>query len=299
MILIACLLWIHGSTLLFAQNNFLSSRDAYLGQQPPNDTPKVFAPGMLAAPGAFTDDRIAVSPDGREIFYCTNTTWMNNEQLKIMHVKFEGMKWSSPEMLNQHYNTPTFSVDGKKLFFAGTDGEVWESMHSKEGWTAPSLFLKRNYELYDFTPTLSGNYYAASNGTWGKMADYNAWDISRLSADKSDTTIQTLGPPVNTPGFDGDFYIAPDESYLIISNKETKDFECELAISFRKHDRRWTAPLSLGTLINDGPAHRWGEYVSPDGKYLFYTKGTSEKDCAIYWVRFDNLLKKLKKSVNP
>ena len=34
--------------------------------------------------------------------------------------------------------------------------------------------------------------------------------------------------------------------------------------------------------------------VSPDGKYLFFTKGTSEKDCNFYWVRFDTLLKKLK-----
>jgi hypothetical protein len=47
-------------------------------------------------------------------------------------------------------------------------------------------------------------------------------------------------------------------------------------------------------LIADGLAHRWGQYVSPDGKYLFYTRGTSEKDCAIYWVRFDDLLKSLR-----
>jgi hypothetical protein len=34
--------------------------------------------------------------------------------------------------------------------------------------------------------------------------------------------------------------------------------------------------------------------VRPDGKYLFYSRGTSAKDCALYWVRFDKLLKKLR-----
>jgi hypothetical protein len=34
--------------------------------------------------------------------------------------------------------------------------------------------------------------------------------------------------------------------------------------------------------------------VTPDSKYLFYTWGTSAKDSAIYWVRFDTLLESLK-----
>ncbi|HZX59942.1 MAG TPA: hypothetical protein VFE54_14495, partial [Mucilaginibacter sp.] len=100
---------------------------------------------------------------------------------------------------------------------------------------------------------------------------------------------------INTPGFDGDFYVAPDESYMIVSAKEQKDFECELWISFRKLDKTWGAPVSLGPLINNGPAHRWGQYVSPDGKYLFYSTGHSPKDCHVVWVRFDTLLAKLKK----
>jgi hypothetical protein len=58
--------------------------------------------------------------------------------------------------------------------------------------------------------------------------------------------------------------------------------------------------VSLGPKINNGLAHRWGQFVTPDHKYLFYSYGTSEKDCAIYWVRFDRLLESLRpKAARP
>ena len=133
--------------------------------------------------------------------------------------------------------------------------------------------------------TTSGNQYVASN-IHGSINNYNCYDICLLPATDKDTAAQTLGIPLNTPGFDGDFFIAKDESYIVISAKEHPDYECELYISYHKEDNSWTNPKSLGPLINNGPAHRWGEYVTPDNKYLFYSYGHSEKDCAIYWVRF-------------
>lgn len=69
---------------------------------------------------------------------------------------------------------------------------------------------------------------------------------------------------------------------MIVSAKETKTGECELYISFRRSDSTWTIPVSLGPKINDRLAHRWGQYVTPDGHYLFYTQRTSAKDSAIY-----------------
>jgi hypothetical protein len=144
-------------------------------------------------------------------------------------------------------------------------------------------------------PTLSGTAYIASNVHPTGLMDYGDYDVSTLRMSGLDTTVRSLGAPLNTPGFDGDFFVARDESYLIISNKESKDFECELAISFRTASGGWSAPASLGPQINDRVAHRWGEYVSPDGKYLFYSTGTSPKDCHIVWVRWDGLLEKLRR----
>jgi hypothetical protein len=173
---------------------------------------------------------------------------------------------------------------------------VWQSAKRPDGgWTQPTVYLKKPYGLYDFMPTASGICYVGSNAHQGSRTDFSTYDICTLTMSEGDTVIESLGTPINTPGFDGDFFIARDESYMIISAKETKDFECELHISFRRPNKTWTAPVSLGPLINDGVAHRWGEYVTPDGKYLFYSKGTGPENCHIYWVRFDRLLKKLRR----
>ena len=145
-------------------------------------------------------------------------------------------------------------------------------------------------------PTSSGTCYAGSNVHADKRGDYQDYDICELKLSAADTTIRSLGAPLNTPGFDGDFFVARDESYIVLSAKKQKDYECELWISFHKKDGSWTAPVSLGPKINDGPAHRWGEYITPDGKYLIYATGHSPKDCHLAWVRFDHLLAKLKKA---
>jgi len=273
--------------------------DAYLGQTPPSDTPKVFAPGMLAEKGAWAGDRVAFSDDGKEFYYSHNTTWFDGKNLKVKYLKYANGKWNGPYVLTEKYYAPTFSPDGKTMYFIGGPNKVpgkefvWQAHRTDTGWTAPVEYMHKPYRLYDFMPTISGNMYAGSNGNWGTR-DWQNCKFSRIDASKGDTAIRSLGVPLNSPGFNGDFFVAKDESYMIVSAKEHPDFECELYISYHKPDDTWTNPKSLGPLINNGLAHRWGEYVSPDGKYLFYTHGHSEKDCFIFWVRFDTLFEKLK-----
>ena len=279
------------SMKLNAQTNFWNSSDAYLGQTPPSDTPKMFAPGRLADAGAFAMDRVAFSPDGKEFYYCQNTKWYDTDNLKIKCFKFANGRWNGPSILSEHFYAPTFSVDGQTLYFMVSGGiQIWQSHRIGDGWSNPELYLENKCGVYDFIPTESGNCYVGGDPEQKPNTSY----FCTLTISNTGSAVKSLGTPLNEPGFNGDFFVAKDESYMIISTKETKDFECELDISFRKPDKTWTNPKSLGPLINNGMAHRWGEYVTPDGKYLFYCHGTSEKDCAIYWVRFDKLLQRLK-----
>lgn len=287
-----------------AQTRFSNSKNAYLGQKPPSDTPQVFADKMLVPDSGIAMDRPAFSADGTEFYYVNGQTWNDPGRSRIRYFKFDGQKWQGPVTLLQGYFAPTFSMDGQTLYVSGgkSDGEhfiQWEMHRKGDGWTGPDAYLKADFGLYDFMPTLSGTGYVGSNGRQGSMQDFDTYDFCSLKINGRDTLVQSLGPELNTPGFDGDFYVAPDESYMIVSYKEKPDFECELGISFRRKDGTWPAPVNLGPLVNDGDAHRWGQYVSPDGKYLFYTKGTSEKDCHLYWVRFDTLKKRLQKQAEP
>jgi hypothetical protein len=281
------------------QDQFWNSSSAYLGQPLPNDTPQIFAQELLTIKDTVALDRVAFSKDGKEFYYSSSNAWYDNKSVKIRHYRYHGGKWLGPYVVNKGYYAPTFSIDGSSLYLLGGKPDslhsiVWRIKRIKDGWTVPEIHLRRTYGLYDFMPTSSGAAYVGSNVNGGDRKDFNSYDICLLQSDKNSNTIKSLGAPLNTPGFDGDFYVAPNESYIIISAKETKDFESELHISFHKNDGKWTVPVSLGPLINNGLAHRWGQYVSPDGKYLFYTQGTNIKDCHIYWVRFDKLISKLR-----
>ncbi|MFT3933977.1 MAG: hypothetical protein QM726_10210 [Chitinophagaceae bacterium] len=266
---------------------------AYLGQQPPGDTPIVFAQELLVDSGIVLG-RVAFSKDGRSFYYAFARHWFDYRGTGVKQIRFDGKQWNKPAVIGTDIGCPTLSVDEKSLYFGGKGSTVWKSDKINGNWTTPTLWLQQPFGLYNFMPTRSGTYYVGSNGTGGDKKDYSSYDFCALTMKGGDTVIKSLGTPLNTTGFNGDFFIAPDESYIIVSAKETPTYECELWISFRKKDKTWTEPVSLGDKINQGSAHRFGQYVSPDGKFLFYTKGTSENDCHFYWVRFDTLLKQLR-----
>jgi hypothetical protein len=276
-----------------AQNSFLNTPLAWLGQQQPGDTPVVFAKDLLVDSGIVLG-RVAFSSDGKEFYYGFAQHWFDGRGSGVKRVVFDGVRWKRPEIVAQNLHCPTFSIDGNSLYFNGPGSTVWKSERKGNGWTTPVKWLDEPFGLYNFMPARSGNFYVGRNGDRSTKNDYTAYDFSVLTINGNDTVIKSLGEPLNTSGFDGDFYISPDESYIIISAKEHPTFECELWLSFRKKDGSWSNPVSLGPLINTGLAHRFGQYVSPNGKYLFYTMGTSEKDCHFYWVRWDTLLKKLR-----
>ena len=279
-----------------AQSNFWNSKDAYLAEMPPGDTPKIFAPGRLADSGYFSCDRVIFSNDGKELYYAVDNKWYDGKNLKIKCFRFENGKWVGPFVVQDHYSTEIFSIDEKTMYMMGGPdlGILWQAQRTQSGWTAPQTWGSHQTILYDFSPTQSGQIYGATNNFTGEPKRPGNFDVCTLSVTGADTVVRTLGVPVNAPGWNGDFYISPDESYLIVSAKETKDYECKLFISFRKPDKTWTNPKSLGPLINQAVSHRWGVTVTPDNKYIFYTFGESEKETAIYWARFDRLLETLK-----
>jgi len=78
-------------------------------------------------------------------------------------------------------------------------------------------------------------------------------------------------------------FVSPDESYIIFSSDRDGNGNgynaCDLFISFKDADNRWTKPINMGNKINTDKIERF-PWVSPDNKYLFFVRGFGD----IYWV---------------
>lgn len=66
-------------------------------------------------------------------------------------------------------------------------------------------------------------------------------------------------------------YISPEEGYLIFAGGSDN---ADLFICFKNIDGKWGSPVNMGDKINTNEWERF-PVVSPDGKYLFFTRGGS------------------------
>lgn len=279
-----------------AADHFWTSPDAYLGEARPDETPRPFAPGRLADPGTNTMGRSAFSRDGQEFYFTQNDSWESGKNARLRMMRFAEGKWGKPVTVAAEAMSPTLSMDEKQLFMRrGGMGQLWVSNRDGHGWTNATLMLERRQGVYDFMPTLSGRNYAGTEPDDSDKARGSTYVISLLMLESPEPRALSLGAPLNSAGFNGDFFIAPDESYMVLSAKVTPTFESEAHIAFRKPDGSWTKPVSLGARINDRPAHRWGYYVPASGDYLFYSLGTHAQDCALQWVRFRETRERLQR----
>ena len=84
---------------------------------------------------------------------------------------------------------------------------------------------------------------------------------------------------LNTEHFESDPYISPEGDFVIFSADLPGGFgQGDLHLTFRTEEGSWTAPRNLGPRVNSA-AHENCAMLTPDGKYLFFTRGGD-----IYWV---------------
>jgi len=268
---------------LTAQQNpsgFLGSPNAYLGQKPPTGAAVKF--NLPVSSGAFAIDRIAVSSDGKNIYF----TEILGEQPTVKCVKFVDGKWRDPITLFAGFSSPALSPDGTTLYFQNLSKTCWYSKREGAGWGAPIRLTDKAVLQHYPQVTNSGQIFVASTPVFGRKAD-----VSKLTLVSGDVTVQSLGAPVNSVNNGFDFYIARDESYVIVILLNVGFGAGDQYISFNKNDGGWTVPVNLGPSINSSE-WEYGPYVSPDGKYIFFTR---DEERAVFWARIDTVLNNLKK----
>jgi Tol biopolymer transport system component len=273
----------------------------YFGQKPPGEIPIKFAPGIISKENRY-ELMSAFSANGKEFcFTVTNEQWSHFE---IWYSKFELNKWSAPKVIpflpSSGAFGPVFSPDGASIFFSSANwvthpSTIWYSTRKKSGWGGPVKLpapVNSVADQWQFSIAKDGTLLFTSNRPGGK-GGYDLYMAERVNG-KYDSAVNVTA--LNSAKDEYSAFIAPDKSYIIFSSQRNGGYGWDdLYISFRKKDKTWSPPITLGPRINTTHAE-FSTQVSPDGKYLFYSKwDVKNKWSDIYWVRIDKCIERLKK----
>ena len=173
--------------------------------------------------GFFAAERIAISNDGRDIYYSEIKGYYPNTGESIKKYSYSDGKWTGPVTLFEGYAAPALSVTGDTMYVE-TNFETYISVKNGSGWTNPKRILTGLDSAHYFQVARNGNYYISSKS--GKGAGLSDW--CRVIITGADTSALSLGRPLNTSGENLDFFVSRDESFMIVTNRPG------LGISYRK-----------------------------------------------------------------
>jgi Tol biopolymer transport system component len=253
----------------------------YLGQEPPGMEGRLFAPGVLST--GMDELNAVFFPGGKEVFFSLHRRGM---EFVLVHMKEENGRWTKPEIapFSGEYSDvdPAVSPDGKGVYYCSnrprsgsgapeTNFDIWYVEKTESGWSDPvNAGAPINSDADEFYPsfTTEGTMYFQSRreGCIGLADIYRAELV-----DGKYETAECLPETINSPGFEGDAFIAPDESYLIVSGRrEVNIGQADLYISFSAEDGSWSPLQNMGEEVNSVGGENC-QILSPCGKYLFYT----------------------------
>jgi len=263
----------------------------YLGQTLPGTTAQIF--NLQASTGLRTVERIAISSDNKEIYYGELDSWPAS-QSRIKYYKYQDNAWQGPFVLFEDFAAPALSTNDSILYIQKSTtysgATTFFSKRTGNGWSAPEKLFSGNFGTHYFQETNFKNCYTASNPTASGAIN----DIYRMQINNGDTARINLGLPINTTVTENDFYIARDESYMLICRFGSG--ASDLLISYKKENDTWTNPKTLGLRVNTAnPNWECCPFVTKDNQYLFFTRGgNSMSSYYTYWVEIGDLLNSLK-----
>jgi len=293
-----CLFWLAG------QAGVGPPAPDYLGQTPPGNQPRLFAPQVVSTPAV--EFGPAFSPDGAEMYF-SRLDHQFRGTILVMHQTADGWTDPVPASFSGRYSDagPAFTVDGQRLFFQskrpaqGTtvlraDWQIWYVRRTENGWSeAVDLDLPVESASGEWNPCL------VQADTLYLNADYPALGgagIYRCRLEGGRYGIpEHLGPAIHAPGT---IIVEPclpaDERFIVYysaggpDNMSPDGRTGDLFVSFRRESGEWTTGRSLGPTVNSSAEENWPK-LSPDGKYLFYcsNRATADHRPDIFWISTD------------
>lgn len=266
------------SGILFAQS--IPTDSLYLGQTPPGSTPVIFAPGIISLPNR-AEYNISISPSGKEIIFSLGS-WPNRW---TMLMEYKNNKWNTPDTISfsktRSVDEASFSPNGDRIYYYAYNApnsigaaDLCYSTNNGSVWIEPvNLGKTINTSEDEYHPCVVADGSIYFENTSGKMC------YAKFESDTFRTRVP-LPTIFNTSAVYGNPYVAPDESYMIISSNRTGGYGArDLYISYKRANGVWTNPKNLGNKINTDQNEATSD-VTPDGKYLLFNRGFAD----FYWV---------------
>lgn len=259
----------------------------YLNQTSPQDTPKVFAQGLISKKGT-RDGNAVFAPDGSFFLFMEMDS---TGKMEIKQMDFRVNQWSAPKTAsfsNAGDNwEPFITMDSESVLFTSNrttnskwNGRIWKTNRTPNGWSEPEmLHIPVTTEKGLWFPTVGPDNKLYFGGFLEEPKNLGLGDLYTYDLDTH--KLENL-EKVNSSAEDWDPFISPDGSYLLFaSNRKGGYGKVDIYVSFKTKDG-WGVPVNLGSKINTSAVDVAAK-VTPDGKYILFDRPT-KADQDVYWV---------------
>ena len=257
-----------------------SYRGPWVGDRPPGQEPRLFAPERVSTDLAERDTTIP--PGGGAVFY----TLTGASGGTIVFVEQLDGVWQRPRVapFSGEYTDlePFFEPGSKRLWFASSrplpgeeepgDYNLWIVEFLADGWSEARPVNGLNGPGDEFYPAVTETgvvYFTASReGGIGGEDLFRATPTSEL---ESGWHVKALGPNVNSPGPDFNAYVNANETLLLFSSVRPEGLGGgDLYVCFRDPDGVWSPARTLPAPLNSERLD-YCPFVTADGAQLFFT----------------------------
>jgi hypothetical protein len=251
----------------------------YLNEMKPGNIPLLFGSGIVSVAGENTH-AVAFSPDGSSLIFS------RYPEKKSYIMRFTNNQWSNPVEAFFEGKEACFSPYGDKIYYYKEPGNIYyNEIINKEWGSSISMDSTINTPDMEYYPSV------AYDGTLF-FSRGMSWNSSKIMYSILNNGVYSspidIGLPVNNGGALHAF-VAPDKSYMIFNSPRKGSYtKLDLWITFHNPDGSWTEPQNLGQLINSDADAILCPTITPDGKYLFFTRLTfSNSTGNVYWISTD------------
>lgn len=253
----------------------------------PSDVPRLFGENVIST----SDDEFsgAFTPDGETVYF--NKSAPRSYRYIIVESHWRNGKWTKPVVApfsGQYSDSdPVLSPDGTKLFWSSDrpvdgkikhDYDIWMVTRTPNGgWSEPVHLpepINSDGSEYYASITRDGTLYFSSDrdgGQNGAIQAYRSKFVNNTWTAAENVSKMIDGP--KAPGYyDLDVFIAPDESYIVLSSigRPGGFGNFDLYIAWKRGEESWSPAVHLPAPFNT-IARDYSPHLSSDGKQFYFS----------------------------